>query len=78
MDRAQAAALKEARRRLTLKRRLVLLSLSSKEDAPERLWREFHGLSREIFDIDRELGIPRMLVTPPPRGHDDGSTAASD
>ena len=64
MDRADAAGLKEARRRLTLKRRLTLLALSNKEDAPEPLWREIYALSRKIGDIDRELGVPRMLTTP--------------
>lgn len=75
MDGAQAVALKEARRRLALRRRLVLQALGSKEAAPEPLWKEIHALSREIGDIDRQLGAPRVLAMPSVTLKDQGRTA---
>ena len=70
MDHERAAALREAKRRMVLKRRSVLSALSStaRMQPTEPLWSEFYALSQKICDIDRQLGRPSLL--PQPRGRD--------
>lgn len=74
MKHEQAFALREAKKRLTLKRRSVLSALAGTPRAQptEALWAEIYALSREIVDIDRQLGRPFILPMPPARtnGHD--------
>ena len=70
----QAFVLREAKKRLILKRRSVLSALTGTGPAQptEALWSEIYALSREIGDIDRQLGLPSILPMPPARtdGHD--------
>ena len=74
MKREKAFALREAKKRLISKRRSVLSALTGTgpSQPTEALWSEIYALSREIGDIDRQLGLPSILPMPPARtdGHD--------
>ena len=70
MDHERAAALREAKRRMVLKRRSMLSELSSAAPMQlnQPLWSEFYALSQKICDIDRQLGRPSLLPQPRGRG----------
>jgi hypothetical protein len=65
----QAFDLREAKKRLILKRRSVLSALTGTAPGQptEALWSEIYAMSREICDIDRQLGLPSILPMPPAR-----------